>query len=80
MLAIFKNETKRNADIYQHMTDESQGQHDAQTLDSATADQASHQEGAVFPEMQSDADSADEETDSSLLWMEREQDKVLTHV
>ena len=38
--------------------------HDAQTLDSATADQAKEQEKAHFPEMQSDEE--DEEEDSEM--------------
>ena len=40
--------------------------HDAQTLDSATADQAKEQEKASFPEMHSDNDEEDSEMKTAL--------------
>lgn len=46
------------------MQNEDPSSHDAQTLDSATADQAKEQEKANFPEMHSDRE--DEEDDSEM--------------
>jgi len=46
------------------MHNEDPSSHDAQTLDSATADQAKEQEKANFPEMHSDEE--DEEEDSEM--------------
>lgn len=46
------------------MQNEDPSSHDAQTLDSATADQAQEQEKANFPEMHSDGE--DEEEDSEM--------------
>ena len=40
--------------------------HDAQTLDSATADQAKEQDKASFPEMHSDNDEEDSEMKTAL--------------
>ena len=75
---IVQNEP-RKTDVYQHLADNYKGQHDAQTLDSATAEQASQQEGSAFPELQSDEEEGEEEmTEASLLWKEREQNEVMT--
>ena len=53
------------------MQSEDQSSHDAQTLDSATGDQAKEQEKAHFPEMHSDRedeeDDEEEEMKSALL-------------
>lgn len=51
-------------DLFQHIHNEDPSSHDAQTLDSATADQAKEQEKAHFPEMHSDEE--DEEEDSEM--------------
>ena len=48
-------------DLFQHVQNEDQSVHDAQTLDSATADQAKEQEKAHFPEMHSDEEDEEEE-------------------
>ena len=50
------------------MQNEDPSTHDAQTLDSATADQTKEQEKAHFPEMHSDGeDEGEEEMESALL-------------
>ena len=48
-------------DLFQHMQNGDTSTHDAQTLDSATADQAKEQEKAHFPEIHSDGEDEEEE-------------------
>ena len=57
------NETK-SQDLFQHMRNDDPSSHDAQTLDSATADQAETQDKANFPEMQSDCEDEDEDEEA----------------
>ncbi|XP_068697530.1 midasin-like [Montipora foliosa] len=54
------NET-RNQDLFQHMKNDDSTNHDAQTLDSATADQAKEQEKVNFPDTNSEGDDRKEE-------------------
>ena len=63
------NETKTE-DLFQHMRNDDPSSHDAQTLDSATADQAETQDKANFPEMYSDGedDEGDSKTETALLY------------
>ena len=67
--ALFSQANKTTSqDLFQHMQNEDPSTHDAQTLDSATADQAKEQEKAHFPEMHSDGeDEGEEEMKSALL-------------
>lgn len=55
------NEAKRQ-DLFQHIQNDVSTNYDAQTLDSATADQAEEQEKGNFPDMDSEADK-DEDND-----------------
>ena len=55
------------------MQNEDPSTHDAQTLDSATADQAKEQEKAHFPEMHSDGDDEGEEEMKSALLEENDE-------
>ncbi|KAK2570712.1 Midasin [Acropora cervicornis] len=55
------NEAKRQ-DLFQHIQNDVSTNYDAQTLDSATADQAEEQEKGNFPDMDSEADK-DEDDD-----------------
>ena len=55
------NEAKRQ-DLFQHIHNDESTNYDAQTLDSATADQAEEQEKGNFPDMDSEADK-DEDDD-----------------
>ena len=55
------NEAKRQ-DLFQHIQNDESTNYDAQTLDSATADQAEEQEKGNFPDMDSEADK-DEDDD-----------------
>ena len=56
------------------MRDQDQSAHDAQTLDSATADQAHEQEKAAFPEMFSDKEDEDEDSEMSPAWPEENEE------
>ena len=58
------------------MRDDDKSAHDAQTLDSATADQAKEQEGATFPELLSDEEEETPDEESNALWKEKEDLKV----
>ena len=60
------NET-RSQDLFQHMQSDDSSTHDAQTLDSATADQAKDQEKANFPDTYSDTEDDDTEMKTALL-------------
>lgn len=62
-------------DLFQHIQNEDPASHDAQTLDSATADQGKEQEKANFPEMHSDGE--DEEEDSEMKSALLEEDEEL---
>ena len=55
------------------MQNEDPSTHDAQTLDSATADQAKEQEEAHFPEMHSDAEDEEEKEMKSALLGENDE-------
>ena len=59
------NET-RSQDLFQHMQSDDSSTHDAQTLDSATADQAKEQEKANFPDTCSDTEDDDTEMKTAL--------------
>ena len=59
------NET-RSQDLFQHMQSDDSSTHDAQTLDSATADQAKEQEKANFPDTYSDTEDDDTEMKTAL--------------
>ena len=63
------NET-RTEDLFQHMRNDDPSSHDAQTLDSATADQAETQDKANFPDMHSDGedDEGDSKTETALFY------------
>ena len=63
ILCIFQASETRSQDLFQHMQNDYQSTHDAQTLDSATADQAKEQEKANFPEMHSDNEEEEEDTE-----------------
>lgn len=60
-------------DLFQHMQNEDPSSHDAQTLDSATADQAKEQEKAHFPDMHSDGEDEEEEEMKSALLEENDE-------
>lgn len=55
------NEAKKQ-DLFQHIQNDEPANYDAQTLDSATADQAEEQEKVNFPDTNSEADK-DEDDD-----------------
>ena len=61
VLCLFQANETRSQDLFQHMKNDDPSTHDAQTLDSATADQAKEQEKANFPQMQSDNEDDDED-------------------
>jgi len=60
MLLAQANKTT-SQDLFQHVQIDDQSSHDAQTLDSATAEQAKEQEKAHFPEMHSGGEDEEEE-------------------
>jgi len=60
-------------DLFQHMQNEDPSSHDAQTLDSATADQAKEQEKAHFPDMHCDGEDEEEEEMKSTLLEENDE-------
>ena len=65
---IFRSQTNetRSQDLFQHMQSDDSSTHDAQTLDSATADQAKDQEKANFPDTYSDTEDDDTEMKTAL--------------
>lgn len=63
MLSILQVNEARNQDLFQHMKDDDSSNHDAQTLDSATADQVKEQEKANFPAMQSEHEEEEEDSE-----------------
>ena len=58
---MFQANETRNQDLFQHMKNDDSTNHDAQTLDSATADQAKEQEKVNFPDTNSEGDDRKEE-------------------
>ncbi|XP_032235337.2 midasin-like isoform X2 [Nematostella vectensis] len=67
-----ESDTRKISDLYQHMRDEYGLTPDAQTLDSATADQAKEQDSATFPDEKSDGENVDIEEDVPL-WKDNEE-------
>ena len=62
---LFQANETRSQDLFQHIKNDDPSTHDAQTLDSATADQAKEQDKADFPQMQSENEE-DEEMKAAL--------------
>ena len=73
-----QDKEKKTADQYQHMREDDPLDHDAQTLDSATADQIKEQEGTAFPELLSDNEEEGRDEKMDTLQREMEELKVGT--
>lgn len=79
---MFQVNDTTSQDLFQHIQNEDSSSHDAQTLDSATADQAKAQEKANFPEMHSDEEDEEEDSEmkSSLLQENEELPVSVTNI